>query len=59
MASVFLEEIKQEIKVRIQSYKARKRDLENAVTELPLLDLLIAEAQAELAAIKQRVPDAP
>ena len=55
--SKFLQDIKQEIKVRLQQYKARKKELEGAAAELATLDALIAEAQAELDAIKARAPD--
>lgn len=55
--SVFLKEIKNEIKVRLATYKERKKDLQKAVAEIPILDLQIIEAQAELDSIKLREPD--
>jgi hypothetical protein len=55
--SAFLKDIKNEIKVRLATYKERKKDLQKAAAEIPILDVLIAEAQAELDSIKIREPD--
>ena len=59
MASKFVKELKQEVKARLASYKARKLELQGAAAEIVELNALIAEAQTELAAFTLREPDAP